>query len=292
MFSVLTILSVLLSLNVSLSAAVLPPGFVIRQFPHTRDKVTSMKIEENVSYGGTSFKETIWYKTPGKLRVVLDLVGDGVTFIRNGSECVLLSGGKRIKFDACPSVNTNFYYNLLTPYGNYIEYIKTLSINAMEGAVSIKKMDDGTYSKSEGVYLARLDKKPIYIIGITDGVYKSAASDGVDMIASNLKDKGPQVWLSGENFYPIRVFGSNGVEIKLGGYVSDGNEVPFPHSISFISGGETKVSYGVTAFETETDLNDELFDVKGAKKKSTAFLEDQNISEIKKKLIGYVKEFR
>jgi len=283
-------------LAVSTHAIILPPGFVVRSFAHTRDKVTTMKVEQKVSYDdGLNFKETFWYKSPGKIRVVLDDGTDSLTFIRSGNDCVVVSAGKRIKLGSCPTIATNFYYNLLAPYGNLTEYVKRLKIDPREGMVTIKKNDDGTYINPEGIYLARLDKKPVYIVGVTEGVYKSSCSDGSDSILLNIKEKTPQMWIDAKNFYPLRIFGEeNGakVEINMGSYISDGNEVPFPHAIELMNNGISKVNYNVNTFETELTLNDELFDVAGTRKKNVGVLDEQSMGAGKKKLVEYIKEFR
>ena len=70
-------------------ALMLPPGFVVRQFGHTRDKLVTAKIERKVSYqDNVNFNETILFKAPNKYKIVVSNSTSNITFIRNGDKCI------------------------------------------------------------------------------------------------------------------------------------------------------------------------------------------------------------
>lgn len=282
-------------------ALTLPPGFVIRQFGHTRDKLSTAKIEQKVSYtDGTTFNETILFKAPSKYKVVLSGSNGNVTFIRNGEKCVAVSSQKKVEM-SCAPLSSLFYHNLLLSTNEpMIAYLKLLKITPREGIVSIKKDEsNGTYAKPEGIELVDYNNKPIYLIGVGDSLYKSSVSsvsgksDINSALIEELKYKIPQLWMDKDDFVPIRVFGQyNGgdLELMLGSYIKDGNDVPFPKSISLSLKGKNEVAFNVSVFESGIEVKDDTFSMEGFKKLPA--IKQGELPEGKNKMIDHLKEYR
>lgn len=282
-------------------ALVLPPGFVVRQFGHTRDKLSTAKIEQKVSYSdGTVFNETILFKAPNKYKAVLTGSNGNVTFIRSGEKCVAVSSQKKIEMPCAPLASL-FYHNLLLSTNEpMIAYLKLLKITPREGSVSVKRNEgNGAYLKPEGILLIDYNNKPMYLIGVEDSLYKSTVSsvsgknDINTALVDELKYKVPQLWMDKDEFLPIRVFGQyNGddLELLLGSYIQDGNEVPFPKMIALSLKGKNVVSFNVSVFESGVDIKDDIFAMEGFKKLQTA--KQTELQEGKSKMIDYLKEYR
>jgi outer membrane lipoprotein-sorting protein len=282
-------------------ALMLPPGFVVRQFGHTRDKLSTAKIEQKVSYtDGDTFNETILFKAPNKYKVVLSGSNGNVTFVRNGEKCVAVSSQRKIEMPCAP-LSSLFYHNLLLSTNEpMIAYLKLLKITPREGIVSIKKDEtNGTYAKPEGIELIDYNNKPIYLIGVTDGLYKSSVSSVVgksdinSALIDELKYKTAQLWMDKDDFVPLRVFGqynSGDLELMFGSYIKDGNDVPFPKSISLSLKGKNEVTFNVSVFESGVEVKDDAFVLEGFKKLQA--LKQDELPEGKSKMIDYLKEYR
>ncbi len=281
------------------SATILPPGFVVRQFGHTRDKVSSMKIEQKIALGQESetFNETIYFLKPSYLKTTVEKNGESVTLTRRGSECEIATSSKKVSGVSCSGIKSNFYYNLLLPYGSVIDYLKSLNINTREGLVSIKKTPEGEYLSSEDTIIFKDDQTPIFIIGLDKNLYKAAveesrsSKDMLKTILDNIKEKSPQLWANKNDFTPRRVYGKKNsgdtVEITLSSYIKDASEVLFPGRIELYVNAQEKVSYSVKSFETNVQLTESLF-------KSTAQqgVDISSLSETKKKLVEYLRDYR
>ena len=282
-------------------ALMLPPGFVVRQFGHTRDKLSTAKIEQKVSYNdGTTFNETILFKAPNKYKVILSNSNGNVTFIRSGEKCAAVSSQKKVEMSCSPLAGL-FYHNLLLSTNDpMIAYLKLLKITPREGIVSLKKNEEnGAYVKPEGIVLVDYNNKPIYLIGVTDSLYKSTVSsvsgksDINTALVDELKYKVPQLWMDKDDFLPIRVFGQyngNDLELSLGSYIQDGNEVPFPKAVSLSLKGKKVVSFNVSVFESGVDIKDDIFAMDGFKK--LQMVTQTELPEGKSKMIDYLKEYR
>ncbi len=279
----------------------LPPGFVIRQFGHTRDKLSTARIEQKISYAdGTTFNETILFKAPNKYRVVISGNSGTVTFVRNGEKCIAVSSQKQLELQ-CRPLSSLFYHNLLLSNNELlIPYLKSLNITLREGVISIqKKEENGTYVKPDGIVMVDYKNKPVYLIGITDSLYKSAVSavsgknEINDAVIEELKYTAPQIWMEKNEFLPLRVFGKhNGddLDISLTSYIKDGNEVPFPKSILLSSKDKGAPSFNVNIFESGVDIKDDVFTIDGLKKLQ---LEKQaEFSDTKNKIVGFLREYR
>jgi hypothetical protein len=292
------ILYILIINLISLSAGVLPPGFSVRQFGHTRDKVSSMKIEQKVALGDNSFSfnESIFFSKPSNIKVVVERSGDVVTLLRRGSDCEISISGKKIN-GPCSSIRSNFYYNILTGLANPIDYYKSLNIDIKEGFVSIKRTDEGTYVPVEDTLLLKSNNTPIFIIGVDKSTYRAAVEDtknGEDLLSSvldNIKTKAPQIWLDKVDFCPIRIYGKKNsgdkIEILLSSYIKDASEIPFPSKIALFVNDIEKVSYLVKAFETGVKLSEDVFQKQGQQAIDIASLTDN-----KKKLVEYLLDYR
>jgi len=284
-----------------IEAALLPPGFVIRQFGHTRDKVSTAKIEQKVSYSdGSTFNETMLFKAPNKYRVVVSGDNGNVTFIRNGAKCVAVSSQKRIELPCAPLTNLFYYDILLSNNDEMINFLKLLKIDPRESVVSMKKDEnDEKYIKPDGIVLVNYNNKPIYVIGVTDSLYKSIAgnasgkTDIGKTLIEELRYRTPQVWMDKDKFWPLRVFGQyngNDFDLSLGSYIVDGNEVPFPKSIALTIKNDKAVSYGVSTFETGVDIKDDVFKMDGFRTLPLAKQED--LDRTRSRMIDYIKEYR
>jgi len=293
------LISLFFSLLSFCSATILPPGFVVRQFGHTRDKVSSTKIEQKISLGQESdkFDETIYFSKPSSLKVVVEKDGESVSLIRKGTECEISTSGKKVSGVSCSGIKSNFYYNLLLPYGSVIDYLKSLNINTREGIVSIKKTPEGEYLSSEDTILFKDDQTPIFIIGLNKNLYKAAieesrsSKDMLKTVLDDIKEKSPQLWVNKNDFTPRRVYGkkSSGdtVEILLSSYIKDASEIPFPGRIELYVNAQEKVSYAVKSFETNIQLTESLF-----KNSAQQGANISSLSETKKKLVEYLRDYR
>jgi len=281
-------------------AVVLPPGFVIRQFGHTRDKLATAKIEQKVTYkDNTTFNETVLFKAAGKYKIVVSNNSGSVTFIRNGDKCVAVSSQKRIEL-LCAPIKTIFYYNLLLSNNEgFIAFLKQLKIDPREGSVSVKSNDDGSYLESEGTALVNYNNKPMYVIGVSDGVYRAAVkavSGKTNMstaLVDELKYRSPQVWMDNDNFWLLRVFGQDftgDLDIMLGSYITDGNEVPFPKSISVSVKGNKELTAAVSTFESGVNIKDENFAIDAFKK--LPMIKQEQLEGNLAKMVEYLREYR
>ena len=283
------------------SATILPPGFIVRQFGHTRDKVSNMKVEQKAVVGedGYTFNETIYFLKPSYFKVVVEKDGDTATLIRNASGCEFVVAGKKVSGVSCSGIKSNFYYNLLLPYGSLLDYIRGLNINAKDGFVSIKKTEAGEYIIPEDVLLFKYDKNPIFVIGLDKGTYKTAVDESrkdkdlLQTILEDIKEKYPQIWLNKNDFTPIRIYGKknsgDAVEIVLSSYIKDANEVPFPGKITLYINKQEKVSYSVKAFESNAQFGDSVF-VNSTTGQQPADI--SSLTENKKKLVEYLRDYR
>ncbi len=293
------ILSIFLTILTSINAGILPPGFVVRQFGHTRDKVDSIKVEERVVFGEDAFSlnETIYFLRPNYFKITAERSGELVTLTRKGSECEFSTAGKRISGINCSGLKSNFYYNILFPYGSEIDYFKSLNIDTKEGLVSIRKTQDGEYTVPEGTLIVRNDRSPMFVVGIDRTMYSAAVEelrsekDMTSSILDNIKRKKPQIWLDKSDFSPLRIYGSKNsgdtVEIILSSYIKDAAEVPFPSKITLLVNDLEKASYSVRSFETGVKLNESFFGLQAQQGTDIS-----SLSENKKKLIEYLKDYR
>lgn len=281
-------------------ALMLPPGFVVRQFGHTRDKLATAKIEQKVSYkGDLSFNEVLLFKAPNKYKTTISNSSGSIVFVRNGDKCVATSSQKRIEL-LCEPFKSLFYPNiLLSTNDSLIEFLKQLKINPREGSISVKKSEDGAYVKPEGIVLVNYNSKPMYIIGVSDGTYKESvgAASGKPNLSTALVDeikyKSPQMWVDKNNFCPIRVFGQNingDFDLSLGSYITDGNEVPFPKSVSLSIKGNKEFSTSVSIFESGVDIKDDTFAM-DAFKKLPSIKQEQLEGNIAK-MFEYLRDYR
>lgn len=281
-------------------ALMLPPGFVVRQFGHTRDKLTTAKIEQKVAYkDDVNFNESIFFKAPNKYKVTISSNNINVTFIRNGDKCIAVSSQKRIEL-LCTPLQNLFYNNLLLSNNDgFISFLKKLKINPREGSVSVKKSEDDSYVKPEGIALVNYNSKPMYIIGLSDGLYKDTVSSVSGkpalstVLVEELKYKAPQLWVDKSNFWPLRVFGQNDngdFDITLSSYITDGNEVPFPKSILLSVNDKKELSINVSVFESGVDIKEELFAM-NALNKLPSIKQDQLDGNIAK-IVEYLREYR
>lgn len=288
-----------LSLVSLCSATTLPPGFVVRQFGHTRDKVTSMKIEQKTALGqdGETFNETIYFLKPSSFKVIVEKGGESATLVRKGSECELSSSGKRISGVSCGGIKSNFYYNILLPYGSALDYFRSLNIDTKDGLVSIKKTEEGEYISPDNTIIFRDDKTPMFIVGLDRNIYTTAVEDSrseKEMLQSTLqsiKEKSPQIWVNKSDFTPLRVYGKKNsgdtIEILLSSYIKDANEVPFPGKVALYINGQEKASYLTKSFESNPQITESLFGT------STQQATDISaLSENKKKLVEYLRDYR
>lgn len=280
-------------------ALMLPPGFVVRQFGHTRDKLTTAKIEQKVSYGDLSFNEVFLFKAPNKYKTVISNSSGSITFVRTGDKCVAMSSQKRIDL-LCEPFKALFYPNvLLSTNDNFIEFLKQLKINPREGAVSVKKSEDDTYIKPEGIVLVNYNSKPMYIVGVSDGLYKEAvnATSGKPNLSAALVDeikyRSPQMWVDKSTFCPIRVFGQNtegDFDLTLGSYITDGNEVPFPKSMSLSVKGNKEFSTSVSIFESGVEIKDDTFAMDAIKK--LPLIKQEQLEANIAKMFEYLRNYR
>jgi len=278
-------------------ALMLPPGFVVRQFGHTRDKLETAKIEQRISYKNEiSFNETILFKAPNKYKIIVSNNSGSVTFVRSGDKCVAVSSQKRIEV-LCEPLKALFYHNILLSSNNgLIEFLKQLNINPREGNISIKKDENDSYVKPEGIIFANYNNKPMYIIGVSDGLYKSAVNTvsgkpGLSTaLVDEIKYKVPQVWIDKNNFWLLRVFGQDDFEATFGSYITDGNEVPFPKSISLSKKGNNVFSAAVSIFESGVEIKEDVF-VMDAFKKLPSVKQEQLEGNIAK-MVEYLGEYR
>jgi len=282
-------------------ALMLPPGFVVRQFGHTRDKLATARIEQKVSYKeDTNFSETVLFKAPNKYKIVISSNNGNVTFVRNGDKCLAVSAQKRIEL-LCQPLKTLFYHNvLLTSNDGFIDFLKQLKINPREGIVSIKQSEeDSSYVKPEGIVLVNYNSKPMYIVGISDGLYRDAvnASSGKPSISTALVDeikyKAPQMWVDKGTFCPLRIFGQRGsddLDVSLGSYITDGNEVPFPKAISLLLKGNKELSATVSMFESGVEIKDDTFAMDALKKLPS--IKQEQLEGNVAKIVEYLGEYR
>ena len=277
-------------------ALMLPPGFVVRQFGHTRDKLSTAKIEQKVVYGDNAFKETLWFKSPDKIRAVVSKDNDTVTLVRNGNRCAVASSSKRMEIECAP-ITTLFYYNLLLSNNDaMIAYIKYMKINPRDAVVSVKQAEEGSYIKPEGIVLVNYNKKPMYIIGVSDSLYKSSVdlvlgkNDLNTELVNDLKYKTSQLWMDKSNFWPLRVYNGSDTDIILSNYITDGNEVPFPKAISIMNNDKNVLSYGVSIFETGVEIKDDMFAIDALKRLPLSKAEE--LSDNKNKMLEYLREYR
>lgn len=288
-----------LTIFTSLSAGLLPPGFVVRQFGHTRDKVSSVKIEERVVFGedAVTLNETIYFLKPNYFKVTAERSGESVTLIRKGSECEFSSSGRKITGASCSGLKSNFYYNLLLPYGSELDYFKSLNIDTRDGFVSIRKNESGEYVIPDGVIMAKDGKTLIFIVGLDNKDYNTALEesksekDVLAAILDNIKERSPQIWFDKTNFFPLRVYGKkNGgdkVEILFSSYLKDALEFPFPSKVTLLVNDKEKASYSVRSFESGVKLSDSFF-----VQNSQQGVDISSLSDNKKKLIEYLQDYR
>lgn len=300
-------ITILLSIVLSLaSSAILPPGFTLRQFHATRANVLNMKIEERVVYSGNTLNETIWFKDKDKFKVTIEKNGDVLTLVRDGQKCIVTgSTAKIISQDVCKkNINKNFYYSTLMPVGSLIAYMKSIGIKANYEQTELLKSKEG-YANPSDVFILRYEKNPIYVIGVTESDYSSSLSsvrsekrDLADKLLENLKDKRPQIWLDSSTNYPVRIYGEDTdsgkkLEVLFGSYNVDGNDLPFPSTIKFNVDGIETLSYGVQNFESNiASMDDQLFNIAAYSTKFPKSVEEANLSESKKMLLNYLKEYR
>ena len=295
-----------LLLSTAANAAILPPGFILREFQGTKANVLTMKIEERVVYSGTSFNETIWFKGPDKLKIYVEKDGEGLIFIRNGQKCsVMTSSSRIIEQDLCKkNISNNFYYDVLMPYGNFMTYLKSIGIKTAYEEVEIQKVKT-EYVKPKDVFISMYDKEPIYVLGVDEDAYKSALSDAkndkknvLERALYNVKEKAPQVWMQTATNYPVRIYGKTSegdkpIEILLSSYSTDGNDFPFPTSVKMNVEGVNTVSYGVKSAETNVGVIDEqIFNISGYATKFPKTIEESSLTGNKKILLNYLKEYR
>ncbi|MCX6111783.1 MAG: hypothetical protein NTY22_00630 [Proteobacteria bacterium] len=300
-------ITLILALLISAAnAAILPPGFILREFQATKANVLTMKIEDKVAYSNITFNETVWFKNPDKIKIYVEKDGEGLIFVRNGQKCSVMTSGSRVISQELCKKNTgkNFYYDVLTPYGNFISYLKSVGIKTNYEETEIQKIKND-YVRPENVFILREDKDPIYVIGITDDIYKSALSDAKndkknisDKLLYNIKEKAPQVWIQTTTNYPVRIYGKTPdgdktIEILLDSYRVDGNDFPFPWSIKLSGEGANAVSYGVSSAETNTGVIDEqVFNISGYAAKFPKTIDEAALTGNKKVLFNYLKEYR
>ncbi len=282
-------------------ALMLPPGFVVRQFGHTRDRLTTAKIEQKVSYKeDLNFNEVFLYKAPNKYKTVISNSSGSITFVRNGDKCIAVSSQKRIEL-LCEPFKALFYPNiLLSTNDNLIEFLKQLKINPREGSISIKKNEeDDAYVKAEGIVLVNYNSKPMYLIGVSDGLYKeavSAASKKPNLstaLVDEIKYKSPQMWVDKNSFCPLRVFGQNingDFDLSLGSYITDGNEVPFPKSLSLSIKGDQELSAAVSIFESGVEIKDDMFAMDAFKK--LPLIKQEQLEGNIAKMFEYLRNYR
>jgi len=115
--------------------------------------------------------------------------------------------------------------------------------------------------------------------------------DMTSSILDNIKRKKPQIWLDKSDFSPLRIYGSKNsgdtVEIILSSYIKDAAEVPFPSKITLLVNDLEKASYSVRSFETGVKLNESFFGLQAQQGTDIS-----SLSENKKKLIEYLKDYR
>ena len=280
-------------------ALTLPPGFVVRQFGHTRDKLSTAKIEQKVSYkDDINFSETVLFKAPNKYKVIVSGNNSNVTFVRNGDKCVVVSAQKRIETLCEPLRSLLYHHLLLSNNDGFIDFLKQLKINPREGAVSVQKNEDNSYIKPEGIVLVNYNGKAMYIIGVSDGLYKEvlasiSAKPGLSTaLVDEIKYRSPQLWVD-NSFYPVRVYGQNSngdIDVSLGSYITDGNEVPFPKSISLLVKGNKEIVATVSVFESGVNIKDDTFSM-DAFKKLPSIKQDQ-LDGNAAKMVEYLREYR
>ncbi len=287
------------------STAILPPGFVLRQFQSTRANVVTMKIEERVVYADNAFNETIWYKSPDKFKVYVEKDGETLIFIRNGQKCMAITSNARlVSQDLCKSPVKGFYYTMLMPYGNFLGYLKSIGIKTDYDQTEIKKVKN-EYVTPEGVFILDYDREPIYVIGVSSDIYKSALSDAksdkknlTDKLLANLKNKAPQIWIQTTTNYPVRIYGNDPTdnkqfEVLFGTYSMDANEFPFPTSIKLNSEGGSSLSYGVKNFDSNVGVMDEqIFNLSSYTTKFPKTIGEESLTQNKKTMLNYLKEYR
>ncbi|MEI6092159.1 MAG: hypothetical protein WCQ47_00570 [bacterium] len=265
-----------------------------------------MKISQRVVYSGNIFNETIWFKNSDKFKVSIEKDGDILTLVRNGQKCIVTGSSSRVTSqDLCKkSISNNFYYSTLMPAGNLVNYMKSVGIKANYEQTEVLKDKDG-YAKPSDVFMLRYDKTPIYVIGASESDYSSALSNAkgdkknvTDKLLESLKEKSPQIWLDSSTNYPVRIYGEESdsgkkLEILFGPYTTDGNDLPFPSTIKFSMDGKEILSYGVQNFESNiSSMDDQLFNVATYLTKFPKSVEESNLSENKKVLLNYLKEYR
>ena len=148
-----------LLLSTAANAAMLPAGFILREFQATKANVLTMKIEDRVVYSDTTFNETIWFKNPDKLKIYVEKDGEGILLIRSGQKCSIVTSSSRIvNQELCKkNISKNFYYDVLMPYGNFITYLRSIGVKASYEEVEIKKIKD-EYVRPRDVFISMYDK--------------------------------------------------------------------------------------------------------------------------------------
>ncbi|MBN1114177.1 MAG: hypothetical protein JXA66_02435 [Oligoflexia bacterium] len=288
---------------------ILPPSYVLGKFQETRLGVGSIKLKQQVIEGNNdfTFTETIWYKAGDRFRVYVEKDSDAILFIRQGKECTAITASSTITADdLCNGFENNFFYSTVFSHGNFPSFLKSFRIEYPVESDHLGRPDKN-YKDPEGSFILRNDTTPIYVIGITKSMYRSALSGAKsekpgelgDRFLKEIKNEAPQIWLDKKDFSPVRIYGKSKkdgseteTEILFKSYKTDINEVPYAASIEVYYRGERSLSYGIRDFETKKDLNDQLFDVAAYRKKFPRTINADELDKDKTRLLEYLKAYR
>jgi hypothetical protein len=154
------------------------------------------------------------------------------------------------------------------------------------------------------VLLLRYQNKPIYVLGLSDSEYNRALSSVkrdklnlTDSLLEAVKDKAKQVWFETLENKLLRIFGKDSVskktfELNFINYKKDSNNNYMPELIDLKIDEKSALSYGLKNFETNGTYADEIFSVKDYKTKFVKTLGTEELSDNKKILFNYLKEYR
>jgi outer membrane lipoprotein-sorting protein len=287
-------------------ALILPPGFVVKQFPETRRNIETFKIEQKITYKNEpEFTETLWVKSPNKFRAYIQKDDESILFIREGKDCLAITSGKRlVSGNLCRDISEQVYYRLLMPGHGYVNFLKSININVHEELDQLANTEQG-YKKPEGIQLVRFGDSPIFMVGIDDSVYNSKLNDAKgsknisDELIKKLREEKPQIWLDQNSLYPVRIFGTikdeegtDKIEINLRNYTTDANDVPMPGVIEILRNGRNNASFVLRSIETKLNIDDSFLDISAYKAKFKGTISEASLNPTKTALLAYLKKYR